>query len=267
LGAIDLFQSGQLQQAVDAVTQTLKTKPTDVTNRLFLAELLCFVGDWERAEKQLDTISRQSTEGAITIALYRQLLRGETAREQVFHDGRPPEIVVELPQDAQLMLEALMAQRLGQDDELVRLQQAADAARSPVAGQCNGHEFVSFRDLDDRVAGVLEVITSQGKYYWVPWQNIELLEMEPPKVPIDLLYRRTQIDVRGGPKGEVYIPTRYVASQGEIQSTPLLMCRATEWLGVEGQFVEGRGLRTFLVGEQDMTLMEISTLSFTAPQP
>lgn len=264
LNAKDLFQAGNLVEAIEALNQHLKSKPTDTSSRLFLAELLCFVGDLERAEKQLDTITRQTTEGAMTLALYRQLLRGETAREQVLREGRPPEVVVTLHEESTKRLEALLALRLDQTDEATRLFQEAEQARPEVTCICNGEKFVGFRDLDDRVAGVLEVITSQGKYYWVPWQSIERLEFEPPKVPMDLVYRRTQINVRGGPEGEVYVPTRYGAAENETQSVPLLLGRATDWVGDEDQFVQGRGLRTFLAGDRDWTIMDIQTLSFDA---
>ncbi len=266
MSAIDLFQAGNLQGAIGEVTTELKSKPNDTAGRLFLAELLCFVGDIERAEKQLDTISRQSTQGATTLALYRQLIRGEAAREQVLREGRAPDLVVPLPKDAQLMLEALTAIRLEQQDDAVRLQQQAVQQRQDVSGVCNGQEFTGLRDLDDRFAGVLEVITSHGKYYWVPWASIRSLEMEAPKVPIDLVYRKTQIDVREGPQGEVYIPTRYLPGKLEQQSDALLLGRATEWVGDEDQFVQGRGLRTLLVGDRDLTIMEIESLSVASDE-
>ncbi len=263
MNAVELYQAGDLQGAITAATQHLKSKPTDEASRLLLAELLCFSGDIERAEKQLDVISRQSTQGAVTLALYRQLLRGEAAREQVLREGRTPEVVqAPLPKDCEVMLEALMALRLGQQDDAIRLQQEASQQRAPVPGICNDQPFDDFRDLDDRLAGVLEVITNQGKYYWVPWASIHSLEMEAPQVPMDLLYRRTQIDVQNGPQGEVYVPTRYLAGADEEQRDALLLCRATEWVGEEGKFVQGRGLRTFLAGDADMTIMEIKTLSF-----
>src|SRR5690606_19309297 len=130
----------------------------------------------------------------------------------------------------------------------------AEQIRPAYAGSCDGVAFASFRDLDDRVAGVLELITSTGKYYWVPWGQIESLEFEPPKVPLDLMFRKTQINVRGGPEGEVYIPTRYVAGADERLDDALLLGRATDWIGQEGGFVRGHGLRCLLVGEEEKTI-------------
>lgn len=258
--AKELFEAGDLQGALEAATTDLKSKPNDVGLRLFFAELLWLAGHLDRVDKQLEMISRQSTQGAVTLALYRQVLRGEIAREQVLREGRTPEIVAELPTSARLSLEALLALRLGQQDEAGRLLEQAEAARVAVSGTCNDQAFSDLRDLDDRVAGVLEVITSTGKYYWVPWQSIESLEMEPPQVPFDLIYRRTQIEVTGGPNGEVYVPTRYVAAADEQLADQLLLGRATDWVGEETGLVQGRGLRTWMVGEQDMSIMEIASL-------
>ncbi|QDV25570.1 type VI secretion system accessory protein TagJ [Aureliella helgolandensis] len=266
MNASELFQAGDLQGALTAATAELKAKPTDVSGRLLLAELLWFSGQLDRVEKQLETVSLQSTQGAMTLALYRQILRGELAREQVLREGRPPEIVSELPEHARLTLESLMAARLGQSEQLRDLLQKASQAQPEVRGVCNGEEFVGIRDLDDRVAGVLEVITGTGKYYWVPWENIESLEMEAPKVPLDLLYRRTQIEVSGGPNGEVYVPTRYVAAADEQLEDALLLGRATDWIGEEGELVQGRGLRTLLLGDKDLPVMEIQTLSFASSE-
>ena len=257
----DLFQAGKLHDAVDALTNELKSNPTDTGKRLFLAELLCFVGDIDRAEKQLDTITLQTTQGAMTLTLYRQLLRGESAREQVLLEGRQPEIVVQLGENGNKLLEALLALRLGQNSDAFELFAAAEATRPHPTGVCNGKPFDEFRDLDDRVAGFLEVVTSHGKYFWVPLTHIVSLEFSPPKVPIDLLYRSAQIQVHNGPEGEVYIPTRYKAPNEEAQAEDLLLGRATDWTGNEGQCVQGRGLRSFLVGEDVMTIMEIESFS------
>ena len=120
MNANELFQAGDLQGAIAAATADLKAKPTDVAQRLFLAELLWFNGQLDRVEKQLETISMQTTQSAMTLALYRQILRGEVAREQVLREGRTPEIVTELPPDAKSTLEALLALRLGQQAEAAR---------------------------------------------------------------------------------------------------------------------------------------------------
>jgi len=50
--ATDLFQAGRLDEAVLALGVELRRDPTDSKRRTFLFELLCFSGEYDRAEKQ-----------------------------------------------------------------------------------------------------------------------------------------------------------------------------------------------------------------------
>ena len=65
---------------------------------------------------------------------------------------------------------------------------------------------------DDLTAGVLEVVTSTGKYYWIGLEQIIRLEFAPPKTVRDLLWRQADLEVKKGPTGVVYIPVLYPGS-------------------------------------------------------
>jgi type VI secretion system protein ImpE len=56
----DLFQAGRLEETIAAVSAEMKSNPTDVRRRTFLFELLCFSGDYDRAEKQLALLADQT---------------------------------------------------------------------------------------------------------------------------------------------------------------------------------------------------------------
>jgi len=256
-----LFQQGELTSALEAALAEVRQNPTDIPARLFLAELCCFTGDWERAEKQLDTLSKQTTDAAMLIALFRQLLRGEVTRHQVMLEGRTPEIVTPLTPAMSKALEILIANRSGDLDKAAELVAEMDALQPVVRGTIDGKPFESIRDLDDRTAPILEVITSTGKYFWTPWESLEYLDFDPPVRAMDLIWRRTKISVQGGPEGEVYIPTRYVSTHEGINPMHRL-ARATDWIGEEGSFTQGMGCRTLLVGEDSPTIMELKSLTF-----
>src|SRR5690606_17147809 len=81
-GAKEHFSAGRLGEALAAATAQVRSRPTDVAARVFLAELLCFAGELERADKQLDLVADQDTTLAVGVALFRQLIRGEQARQQ-----------------------------------------------------------------------------------------------------------------------------------------------------------------------------------------
>ena len=155
--------------------------------------------------------------------------------------------------------------REGAFDEAVSKLAEAEEKRTKVSGVCDGQKFDDFRDLDDLCASYLEVLTSNGKYYWIPIDRVQEMEFRPPERPKDLLWRRVNMAVADGPEGEVFIPAVYAATQqhGDEQ---LKLGRGTSWLEEEGQPVRGLGQRTFLIGEEDKPVMQIGEITFDAPQ-
>ena len=54
--ARELYQAGKLNEAIQSLQAELRDNPTDVARRTFLFELLCFAGEYDRAEKHLDIL-------------------------------------------------------------------------------------------------------------------------------------------------------------------------------------------------------------------
>ena len=256
------YREGRLQEALTAATGDVRQRPTDSGRRTFLCELLCLAGDLERADRQLDALSHQQPDGALSTSLFRQVLRAEQARQQFFTDGRLPELLGPPPPALKLLLEASIRLREGQTGEAAELLARAEEERPRVTGICDGTAFDDLRDLDDRTASVLEVLTSNGKYYWVPLERVELIEFRPPARPRDLLWRRAHLIVRDGPDGEVFLPTLYAGSQAEPDDR-LRLGRATEWRGGDGTPTWGVGQRTLLVGDEARPILEIKEIAVT----
>lgn len=260
MNAQELYQLGDLTTAITAALDEVKKHPTDTARRGFLCELLCFTGDMERVDKQLDALGHQDPQALVGVALFRQLVRGELARQQFYQAGAVPEFL-DVPHDTlKQHLEASILLREGKPDEAVALLAKAEEERPHVAGTCNGQPFDDLRDCDDLTACFFEVLTSTGKYYWVPIESVEFLEFRVPQRPRDLFWRRAHMIVRGGPDGEVFLPTIYAGTAAEGDD-PLRLGRATDWRGGQGAPMAGRGLRTFLVGDQDRTILELETLT------
>src|SRR4051794_17475874 len=97
--ASEAFQAGRLADAVSAGIEQVRANPADRAKRFFLAELFLFTGDLERADKQLDVLFGPNAPELMAITLFRQLIRGETARREVFTAGRVPEFLTQ-PSDA-----------------------------------------------------------------------------------------------------------------------------------------------------------------------
>jgi len=261
----DLYRAGDLAGAITALSDVVRKKPTDEAARALLAEMLFFDGAFDRADTQLNAISNLHPEKAVGIALWRQLVRGAVAREQLFTEGRMPEFLDPPGEHVRLLLKALTELRGDDSTAVAALLQEAEAMRPPVAGRIDGKVFSDLRDLDDLFAPVLEVFTSTGKYYWVPLETIETLAFDPPQRPLDLLWRQATLAVRGGTEGVVYIPAVYPQLPGETREDALKLGRATDWQeGPEGVF-RGRGQRCFLVGDSDVPIMDITEITISGP--
>lgn len=256
----ELYQAGQLNAAIEAAIAEVKKKPTDGNTRFFLAELLCFAGEWERADKQLDTVAQQTPELAIRISLVRHILRAEMARQQFYSDGRVPEFLFEVSPMLRHHLDASIAFREGNLTEASDQLAQSESSRPPRSGQMGGTPFDDFRDCDDLTAGFFEVLTSTGKYYWVPIDCVRSIEFHTPERPLDLLWRRVAMDVVDGPDGEVYLPVLYAGSAASGDSQ-LQLGRGTTWQEL-GSVVRGCGQRLYLVGDEAVPILQLQNIEF-----
>jgi len=261
-----LFRDGKLQPAINACSVRLRQAPADLAARLLMAELLLLMGQLERADTVLDAVTRLEPSAAITVAEFRQLLRAEIARLQLDRDGRVPEFLGEPTPAMRAMLAARVALRAGDHAEAARRAAEAEQLRPRVSGQLENATFHDWRDADDLLAGVFELLTTTGKYFWVPTERVETIEFAAPRRPRDLAWRRADVSVRGGPDGTVYLPAIYQSDDPDLADT-FRLGRATEWREQDGGgdgLVRGVGLRTFLAGEEARDIMGLTTVRFAA---
>lgn len=263
MNARELYTAGRLREAIEASNAEVKAKPADIDARGFLAELLSLDGNLERADVQLQTIGNQSPELAPMLALHRQLIRAETSRQEFYREGHVPEFLGQPSEHLQLYLQASIAAREGDPGSAGDLLVRAEEERPRVAGTLDGAPFADLRDLDDLGAAVFEVLTSTGKFYWIPVDRVRSVEFKAPGRPIDLLWRPAEMVVEDGPDGTVFLPTIYAPLTDEVDEQ-MRIGRATDWTGEEGVLMRGRGLRTYLVGEEAKTILELGELEFAA---
>lgn len=252
--ADELFKSGRLQEAIDSQIQEVKSNPGDQSRRLFLFELLCFTGDLERARRQIEAIRYDDPGLETALLAYRKLLEIEEQRRRLLKGGPAPKFLSDPPEHARLRLDALNQLSQNQTAAAGELLQKAEAAAPTVAGRLNGKPFATLRDADDLFGSVLEVV-GQGTYYWVPFEDIEELEMKPPRFPRDLLWFPARLQVRSGPAGDVYLPALYPNSH-EHADLQVKLGRATDWNESAGGPVLGAGQRTFFVDEDEVGLLD-----------
>lgn len=259
--AKELLEEGKLQDAIQAMNDEVKQNPADIQRRSFLVELLCAAGRLERADAQLEVILQQDTKAALGVALLRQLIRAETARRDFASAGRLPEFLDVPPPYLKRYVEASVQVREKRLDEAKRLIDLAEEERPRVKGTCNGRPFDDLRDLDDLTAGVFEVLTSTGKFYWIPVERVHSIEFRKPERLRDLIWRRAAMSVADGPDGEVFLPATYCPNGTETADSALLG-RITEWSGGDQTPMRGIGQVSYLVGDESVPIMQIDTIVF-----
>ena len=263
--ASELYASGKLEEAITAMNDEVRSRPSDVDARGFLIELLCIAGRAERADVHLETVARLDPKATLGVALIRHLIRAEQWRQQFHTEGRLPEFLTEPSDDLQLHLRASILLREGDGVEAARLLDEAEEKRPRIRGSSGGATFDDFRDLDDLTASFLEVLTSNGKYYWIPLERIVRIELHKPARPRDVIWRRASMSVRDGPDGEIYLPSIYAPAGADLEPAERLG-RASDWTGGDGAPVRGRGLRTFLVGDEARTILELDEIEFAGDE-
>lgn len=227
-----LFQSGKLNEAIAALGAELRDNPTDVQRRTFLFELLCFAGEYDRAEKHLNLLSDQGPQAKLGAVLYVASLHAERLRQDMFRKSDFP------------------------------------TGRAPVEpekihGSLNGQAFESFEDSDPRIGTRIEIFAA-GAYLWLPLEHVVSIEMEAPKRLRDLLWIPAL--VRTGPAfkdkelGEVLLPAICPLSSDESDPN-IKLGRVTEWREKEDGAVPV-GLKTFLVDGEDFPILEVRKIEF-----
>ena len=85
--ADELYRAGRIDAAVELLGVELRDHPTDLRRRTFLFELLCFAGNWDRAEKQLDALARDGQDAEMGALVYRGALHAERIRQAMVELG------------------------------------------------------------------------------------------------------------------------------------------------------------------------------------
>jgi type VI secretion system protein ImpE len=226
MSATQLYREGKLGAAIQALGAELRDHPTDLKRRTFLFELLCFAGEYDRAEKHLDVLAGAGPDAATGGLLYRAALAAERTRNDLFGKKEYPTTAVE-----------------------------------PVRGTLNDKPFESLEDADPRIGPRLEIYAA-GQYMWLPLAHIASIEMQPPKRLRDLLWIPAL--VRTGPKfralelGEVLVPA-LAPFTFRHSDDAVRLGRATVWEEQEGEIVPF-GLKTLLVDGEEFPILELRRL-------
>ena len=231
MDAQTLFKAGKLSEAISALNVYLRENPADLKNRTFLFELLCFTGDYPRAEKQLNIVEQETTkESMLGTLLYKAALNAEKTRQEMFETNNFPKPI----------------------GTNVR----------PVRGKLNGKEFNSLSDADPRIGEKLEVFAA-GDYLWISFHDLAAIKIEKPKKLRDLFWIPARLSTgptfRSRELGEILLPAIAPLSW-QHEDDEVRLGRITEFCEDETGAVAPYGGKTLLVDGEEIALLDVRDL-------
>jgi type VI secretion system protein ImpE len=223
-----LYKEGKLGEAIASLQEELRSDPQDVPRRTFLFELLLFRGDFDRARKQLDVVEAADPASYLGTAYHQQLLGAEEQRQEMFRKGTLPEL---------------------EGDEL------------SVSGTLNGKPFEYLSDSDSRIGPRLEMFAG-GQYVWIPFSELSVVRVSPPKLLRDLYWASAEIESREGIEDEareVLLPAMAALSWQNINEA-VQLGRATVWAENESGDEIPAGQKILIVDDQEVPFLEVREL-------
>ncbi|MDX2132086.1 MAG: type VI secretion system accessory protein TagJ [Planctomycetota bacterium] len=245
----ELLKAGRLDDCLSQTERGVRSAPADPKLRVMLFQVLAVMGQWDRALTQLEVAAEMNAENALMGQMYRAAILCEKFREDVFAGRRSPLILGEPEAWIGMMVQA--AALAGQGNHAaasdLRARALEDAPTSageidigPEEGRTQTQRFEWIADLDETMGPMFEALVD-GKYYWVPWNRVQLLRLEPPTDLRDTVWLPGQMVLSAGGEKVVLIPARYPGSELARHDAGLRLGRRTEfgdrggWEGPLGQ--------------------------------
>jgi type VI secretion system protein ImpE len=259
MSAETLVQQGQLKDALAALTEQVKAKPADASQRVFLCQLLSVLGQWGRASTQLELAGELDSSVIPMVMVYKDVINCELHRQAVFAGKSKPLIFGKPEEWIALLVEAQQAFARGDLKSFDQLNAQALEQAPASSGRIDGEPFEWLADADQRFGPVFEVIFN-GQYYWVPMSNVRKLTMEDPADLRDLVWQPAEITWINGGKNVVMMPSRYPRIEGVEESD--LLARSTHWEPHQDDHYEGIGQRMLASDKQDYSFLQVRSIEF-----
>jgi type VI secretion system protein ImpE len=244
----ELFQEARLDEALAAQRAIVESRPDDVSERLLLCEFLAFTGKRDEVRQCIDEI-KAPPEVRDYIREWRQLLAADDAR----HAGVPPQFLIDPPAHVLQRLKAAELFAAGRDEEARELLDDADELAAWVEGYVDGRAFDGWRDADDLLGPIIEAFYGE-RYLWIPIEQVRKLRLEEGDELRDAIYRPTTAWLGDGRQWEVFIPALYAGTAEHLEEG-IRTGAGVDWVD-RGGVIRGLGSRTYLFGEEELSLTE-----------
>jgi type VI secretion system protein ImpE len=256
--AEEAMRDADLETALAIVQDRIRKSPADAEPRVFLFQLLCVLGQWERALQQLNVAAELDAKSLAMAQMYRETVRCELLRAEVFAGKKSPMIFGEPQQWLALLIESLLSKDAAENAERLRAQ--AFEAAPETSGTIDDGAFEWIADADMRLGPVCEAVMN-GRYYWIPFENLARIDLEQLLDLRDLVWLPAHFRFANGGESVGVIPTRYPGSENSEDSL-VRLARKTEWMEPVSEVFHGIGQRILTSDLGDHPLLSVRNISF-----
>lgn len=259
--AADLIREGRVQDALVSLQSQIRANPADPKLRVFLFQLNCVLGAWEKALTQLQVVASLNADTMLMAQIFRPLIACELLRAEVFAGKRSALIFGDPAEWVGLLVQANALVAEGKTKAAAELRSRAFEDAPATAGSLNGTPFSWVADADTRLGPVLEAIVD-GKYYWVPFSRIARVELEKPVDLRDLVWLPVRFTWTNGGMAPGHIPVRYAGSEA-AEEDAVRLSRKTVWSELGDDTFVGLGQRVLATDAGEVPVLECRTIEMT----
>jgi type VI secretion system protein ImpE len=255
------LKNGDPTAALGQLQEQVRARPEDPKLRVFLFQLLCVVGKWDRALNQLSVAAGLDAAALAMAQTYGDAVRCEAIRAGVFAGRKSPMIFGQPDQWLALLIESLLVAGRGEPARSQELRARAFEEAPATAGTIDNRPFSWIADADSRIGPVLEAVIN-GRYYWVPFSRLLKVDIEKPEDLRDFVWMPAHLQFENGGESVALIPTRYVGSESSTDGL-IALARKTVWEEVAPDTFTGLGQRVIATDVDDIPLMDVRSIVLT----
>src|SRR5215467_13387781 len=256
------LKDGDPASALVQLQELVRARPADAKLRVFLFQLLCVLGPWQRALNQLEVACGLDASALAMKQMYGDAVRCEAIRAQVFDGTKSPMIFGQPDEWLALLIESLLTSGQGDPQRSQDLRARAFDEAPASRGTVDGRPFEWIADADSRLGPVLEAVIN-GRYYWVPFSRLNNVRIEAPEDLRDLVWMPAHLEFENGGESVALIPTRYPGSETAGDGL-ISLARKTVWEAMAPDMHRGLGQRTIATDAEETPLMEIRQIVLTS---
>ena len=260
MDAKEKLAAGDVLGALGELNNAVRSDPARSDLRVFLFQLHCILGNWDKALNQLEVLRELDVSSLAMCEAYDSLITCEVIRKRVFDGSTDPTILGEPEPWIALLIQALSAQSNQQAQDL---RNRAFEEATVVSGSVDENSFSWIADADSRLGPVLEAMI-RGVYYWIPMSRVNRVAMESPEDLRDLVWAPAQFTWSNGGEEVGFVPVRYPGSESH-DDTQIQLSRLTQWdEHYEGGYY-GFGQRQLVTDGGEYPLLSISEILIESP--